>query len=85
MKTIYKYKIEILDEQNISMPLGAKIIHAGLDPQGQTCVWALVDTNLKTEYREIYVRGTGHDINNDFAHVGSFVSGQFVWHVFTSH
>ena len=84
MRTIYKYPIEITDEQTITMPECAEIIHVGLDPQGTPCIWAEVITERSLRPYDVIVAGTGHPLpagarNN---HVGSFVQGSFVWHVF---
>ena len=83
MKTIYKYPIKITDEQEITMPQGAKVIHAGRDPEGTPCVWAQVDTEAKPEPVSILVYGTGNPMKYEpLAHVGSFNQGPFVWHVY---
>lgn len=83
MKTIYKYPIQITDDQEISMPQGAQVIHAGLDPQGVPCVWALVDTRNEPEPLSILIHGTGNPMaDTPHKHVSSFTQGQFVWHVF---
>ena len=94
MRTIYKYPIEIADEQAILMPQGAEVIHAGLDPQGSPCVWAVVDTISKPEPVRIFVRGTGEPITctpgcraasctpHVGRHISSFTQGAGVWHVF---
>lgn len=83
MNTIYKYPIEITDDQTIDMPEGAQVVHAGLDPQGQPCLWAKVNNRVRTEPRRIQVRGTGHPLPDDAEWVGTFTQGPFVWHVFT--
>jgi len=83
MKTIYKYPIKITDQQDIIMPQGAEVIQAGLDPQGTPCVWAMVDTRNEPEPMSILVYGTGNPMLFDpLRHVGSFVRGPYVWHVF---
>lgn len=83
MKTIYKYSFNIKDEQLLELPATADPVHVGLDPQGQPCLWAVIDTDLKTETRKLYVRGTGHWIPEDYkTMLGSFTQGPFVWHVF---
>jgi len=79
--TIWKFPIEIKDKQIVPMPKGAKIIKAGLDPTGHPCIWAVVDVNKKPVNREIYVYGTGQEIQRE-NHIGSFIDGSFVWHVF---
>lgn len=83
MKAIHKYPISIANEQEIQMPLGAEILHAGLDPQNAPCIWAKVDTDNPIGLVNVHVVGTGHAIefeNGD--HVGSFIQHPFVWHVF---
>jgi len=83
MKTIYKYPIQITDEQEIEMPFASKVIHAGLDPQGTPCLWAVVDTESSPEPVSVLVVGTGNPMPfHPERHVGSFVQGPFVWHVF---
>ena len=83
MKTIYKYPIEITDKQEIQMPFGAEVIHAGLDPQGMPCLWATVESANSPEPVLVGVVGTGNPMPlHAERHVGSFVQGPFMWHVF---
>ena len=83
MKRIYKYPIQITDEQEIQMPFGAEVIHAGLDPQGTPCLWAKVESVNSPEPVSVLVVGTGKPMPHAAdRHVGSFVQGPFVWHVF---
>lgn len=86
MKTVYKYPIQIADEQEVSMPYDAKVIHVGLDPQGTPCLWAKVESNNRPEPVRVLVVGTGGPIPympyHEERHVGSFTQGPFVWHVF---
>ena len=83
MNTIYKYPIKITEAQEITMPQGAKVLHAGLDPQGTPCVWAMVDTRNEPEPMSILVYGTGNPMGyTPDKHVSSFTHGPFVWHVF---
>lgn len=44
MKKIYKYAIEITDDQDIVMPVGAKILTVQ-NQNGVPCIWAMVDPN----------------------------------------
>lgn len=84
MRTIYKYPIEITDLQKIEMPIG-EVLHAGLDPSGTPCIWAAVDTECDRISQEILIYGTGNTMPvypSGRRHVGTFVQGQFVWHVF---
>lgn len=88
MTVIHKYPLPINDEPVIEMPDGAECLHAGLDPAGTPCIWALVYTDRPMRRHWFHVFGTGHQIDDTDrrtmgAHLGSFVHmGQFVWHVF---
>ena len=44
MKKIYKYAIEITDDRDIVMPVGAKILTVQ-NQNGVPCIWAMVDPN----------------------------------------
>ena len=89
MKRIYKYKLEVTDEQYIVMPAGAEILTVQTQ-FGQPCIWALVDideTPCDIEYKfEIF--GTGNPIDDDFEgkYIGTFqmAEGQLVYHLFLS-
>lgn len=84
--TIWKYEINVRRVNFIDIPVGARIIHAGLDPSGVVCVWAIVDPVARKEKTGVMIFGTGDYISDDMTpedHVGSFVSGPFVWHVFS--
>jgi hypothetical protein len=79
--TIYKFQFPINDEFTLAMPDGATILH--LELQGLfPCIWALVDECAESVPRQFRVFGTGWPVSGVGAHVGSFVQGPFVWHVF---
>ena len=92
MITVYKYPLQVADEQDVVMPLDARILKA--DAQGDNlCLWALVDTEqLQTEKRHIVVAGTGRSLNRlydpnigrHYAFLGTAMmrGGEFVWHIF---
>lgn len=89
MNTIYKFPFEITDMQEIEMPMAAQIIHVGLDPSGAPCLWAEVDPyEAPTILRTIAVIGTGNPLDfggrdhTSARHLGSFVQGHFVWHIY---
>ena len=84
MKTIYKYPIEITNKQIIEMPCNYKLLHVGLDPEGNPVLWAEVYTSSPTALVPIYVIGTGHPVPEETKHIGSFVQIPFVWHVYTN-
>lgn len=88
MRTIFKYPLELTDKQNIKLPYSARItakpIHAGLDPQGELCVWAECDKDSgKFATVTIYIVGTGNPLPDETSvHIGSVTQGSFVWHVY---
>lgn len=86
MQTIWKFPFAVTDEQTIDMPAEAEIIHVGLDPHGDPCLWAAIPrTDAGPEHRLIEVLGTGNPIpdrDGERVHLGSFTQGPFVWHIF---
>lgn len=84
MRTIYKYPLRITNKQDIVMPEEAKILHVGIAPLGNPCLWAEVDISKPKEEVGITIYGTGHPIADDYLgkHIGTFNQGEFVWHVY---
>lgn len=86
MKTIYKFPLHLddCDAETISAPgLGNIVLCAAQQPH-HWVVWAEVDTDKPVVSKEIYVVDTGHPCPSDSAvHVGSYIDGPFVWHVYT--
>jgi hypothetical protein len=87
MKTIHKYPLGV-GAQIIGAPVDARPIHVGLDPAGARCIWMMVDTKFPIAGKAIMLTGTGVELPEEFSlddlaprHVGSFVEGNFVWHV----
>ena len=83
MNTIYKYPIEITDEQTVSMPIGARVLSAQM--QGtQLCIWALVEVGNVNCNRRVRIFGTGNTVKLDgnWKFVDSVQERIFVWHVF---
>ena len=85
-QTIWKYKLSP-NGQNISMPIGAKILT--VQTQDETpCLWALVDPKAETEIRFIEIFGTGHPILSDMGTSRNYIStfqllgGKLVFHAF---
>lgn len=81
---IWKFPLPIEDAPTIAMPVGAEVLHAGLDPAGNPCVWALVAP--ANEPAPVYFRivGSGNPVDADDLgeHISTFTHGMFVWHVF---
>jgi hypothetical protein len=84
---VWKFPINIVDDQQIEMPEHAQILHVG-GQDGRLCLWVRVNPANAKVARRISVRGTGHTIEkgqlapaNGF-YLGSAQVGPFVWHVF---
>ncbi len=83
MKTIYKYPFEITDEQAIDLPIGFQLLHVGVDPHKQTCLWCLVDPAAEKKTENLFIVGTGNPVPDvPLRRLGSFLAGPYVWHVF---
>lgn len=87
MKTIWKCKLDIVDDQYIEVPLGSQPLTVQYQ-RGELCLWVLVPNagRPKTE-QMIHVYGTGNpipDVRSQY--VGTVQETnrgrQFVWHVF---
>lgn len=84
MTTIWKFPLDIATFQEVSVPLAAEPIHAGLDANGEPSIWCEVNSSDVKEKIHVYLVGTGHSLpERARQHVGSFVHGPFVWHVYT--
>ena len=84
MKTIYKFPLEITDEQYIEVPIGTRLLHVGVK-DGILCVWGFVPDSQKPKHRrKIIIVGTGNpagDVAVD-RYIGTAQISIFVWHVF---
>lgn len=87
-KKIFKYPLDIIDEQTIKMPTYAKILTVQIQNDA-ICLWALVEDWQQPEDRKIRIIGTGHPIDEaNLEYIGTiqqFVNisnGSLVWHVF---
>lgn len=80
---IWKFPIEIEHRTSINAPRGAKIIHVGLDPAGTPCAWAECEPLNAKEEIKLCVVGTGQTKPDEAtAHIGSFIHGPFIWHIY---
>ena len=86
MKKIYKYPLEIQDEQNVLLPTGAKIltVQSILD---KPYLYALVNPTAPNNMAvTIRTFGTGHPISDSdyLEYIGTFqiYNGTLVFHVF---
>lgn len=89
MKTVWKYALEVADEQVIEMPANAHILTVQTQ-QGTPCIWALVDPTRPYEPRKLLIAGTGHERKDlddvGVSYIGTFqvMGGGLIFHVFES-
>jgi hypothetical protein len=85
MKTVWKYPLEVLDEQTIEIPDIHQILHIA-EQHGEPTLWFLVDPGAPKIKKRIRIYGTGHTIVNDYqmTFLGSVLMsrGDLVWHIF---
>jgi len=88
MKTIWKFNLNIEDEQKVVMPKDAKILTAQMQ-KDTLCLWALVDTDITVidENRYIGIYGTGNPIpapENIKKYISTFQlhDGGLIFHIF---
>ena len=89
MKTIYKYRLKVTDEQNIEAPAQALWLSVG-NQQDQLVAWALVDTEKVLAHHHFLIFGTGNPADPlanshlRLHHLGTVqqFGGSLVWHVF---
>lgn len=85
MKVIWKYQLEVTDEQTIDIPIGAIILSVAFQ-KDELCLWAMVDSVVPKEHRRIYIFGTGQDCYDvsTAKYIGTvaMASLPLIWHVF---
>jgi hypothetical protein len=86
MKTIYKYPLEIVDEQTILMPKDALILQTVQIQNNDVVIWASVNTDNEKVAVTFYTFGTGNklpeDIKGKLLYIGTYQKNWFVGHVF---
>jgi len=84
MKTIYKYKLEIKEEQVIDAPYTASLLKIDFQ-NGELRAWFQVDTNYMKGKRKFWIVGTGHEIpkvEGSLIWRDTFQTPPFVWHIY---
>lgn len=85
MTTIWKYSLDLTDEQQLKIPKGSQILAVQVQ-RGDLVLWAIVDTEAPMEERGIVIVGTGHPFPNVgiARHIGTvqMMDGALIWHVF---
>ncbi len=95
MKAIYKYPLQIVDQQTLYLPKGAELLSVQ-EQDRQLMLWAIVDLSAPVEPRLFSVYGTGNSFYSDTMRaryigtaqiqvipgVGATNPMMAVWHVF---
>lgn len=84
MTTVYKFPLQITDEQVVKMPKGAKILDAQMQA-GVLCIWCVVDPDIELKEYKVWIIGTGHPaVKHPCFYVSTFQlpSRGLVFHVF---
>lgn len=76
---IYKYPLNT-EIKTFGQPL---CVHVGVDPKGSHCIWLLVNPADKEHLHYVRVVGTEHCVPGGLHHLGSFLDGEYVWHVWS--
>jgi len=83
MTTIWKFPLLSTGPCEIDVPLPGAIRLVDRDPAtGLGAFWAEVHPAAAVKARRFEIVGTGHPVPADAEHVGSFVQGDYVWHLF---
>lgn len=81
---IWKYELEICDQQTINMPVGAKLLCIQMQ-HGKPCIWAICDPMAQPKPRHIAIYGTGQPMPDDLGiYIGTFqiANGSLIFHAF---
>lgn len=81
MKTIYKYPLQVADEQQIEMPMDAQLLDIQVQ-NSKIVLWALVNTDNSMCKRTLIMRGTGHKVGYPGPYIATIQYGALVLHVF---
>jgi len=84
-KTIWKFPLQVADEQIVQMPKNAEILTIQAQ-KGDAYLWAIVNPDNALEDRIILCRGTGHEIQSEFnikyISTCQFYEGDIIFHYF---
>ncbi len=81
---IWKYQLDIVPEQQIQMPFGARMLTVQ-NQDDKICLWAIVDPTSYKVFRDISIIGTGIEVDYNSLrgdYLGTVQILSLVWHVF---
>lgn len=85
-KSVWKFSLEIRDEQTVSVPQDAVPLTAQMQRGGELCLWCLVTPGKPTRKLTVRIVGTGHPFPDAgecrYLATAQDHDRQLVWHVF---
>lgn len=84
-KAIWKFGIEVVGQQSVDMPAGARILFCAVQHGDRVFLWAEVDPQAGKQPRRISIFGTGHPMPDEpGSYIGTFMVKvrAFVFHVY---
>lgn len=84
MAQVWKWLLEMTDENTIEMPEGASVLSVQVQHE-HPCLWALVRPDAPRIQRRFRIVGTGHEFDpTGLTYVGTFqlYGGELVFHLF---
>ena len=82
---IFKYPLEIVDEQLVHVPIGAKILTAAFQYE-KLFLWVEIDENPVHQDKKIRIIGTGHEFTNsthlEYITTVQQYDGKLIWHIY---
>ena len=82
MNTIYKYPFDISNPPIIvDLPPLHCVVHVEAQ-EGTPTMWIELDPDHDTDRVEFLIIGTGGRVPPGAQHIGTFLQGPFVWHVY---
>lgn len=83
MAVIYKYPIPRVSEPfELKIKGFCEVVNAGVDGNGQPCIWALVTPDNLEETWKFRIVATGESFDtSQWSHLKTFMQGPLVWHL----
>lgn len=86
MHRIFKYSLQIKDQQELELPKEAVILSV-INQNNLPTIYALVNDNegVDTEKYNFYILGTGHParhLDSAIQFLNTIQIGPFIWHIF---
>lgn len=85
MKTIYKYPLKNIPNENIiTIPADYELLTVDYDPKGNICLWAIVNNDVEDTEICITILGTGWPMLEDakYKYINTLKQDLYVWHAF---